>query len=90
MERKEVLIPESPSPDSSGNPFLFFFKKEKIVTNSWKKLQIPTERQAPYSTFKITGRINWVFTGIPRLMAGFTFGKSTKRAFRILSIFMVS
>jgi len=43
MERKEVLIPESPSPDSSGNPFLFFFKKEKIVTNSWKKLQIPTE-----------------------------------------------
>ena len=43
-----------------------------------------------YSTFKITGRINWVFTGIPRLMAGFTFGKSTKRALRILSIFILS
>ena len=24
----------SPSPDSSGNPFLFFFKKEKIGTDS--------------------------------------------------------
>jgi hypothetical protein len=23
------------SPDNSGNPFLFFFKKEKIETNSW-------------------------------------------------------
>jgi hypothetical protein len=23
------------SPDSSENPFLFFFKKEKIETNSW-------------------------------------------------------
>jgi hypothetical protein len=31
------MVPEndSPSPDSSGNPFLFFFKKEKIATNSW-------------------------------------------------------
>ena len=27
---------------------------------------------ASYSTFKITGKINCVFTGIPRLMAGFT------------------
>jgi hypothetical protein len=26
----------SPSPDSSGNPFLFFFKKEKIGTDSGK------------------------------------------------------
>jgi len=43
-----------------------------------------------YSTFKITGKINWVFTGIPRLMAGFTFGKSIKRALRMLSIFILS
>jgi hypothetical protein len=26
------------SPDSSGNPFLFFFKKEKIATYSGKQL----------------------------------------------------
>jgi len=27
---------ESPSPDSSGNPFYFFFKNKKIATNSGK------------------------------------------------------
>jgi len=27
---------ECPSPDSSGNPFYFFFKNKKIATNSWK------------------------------------------------------
>ena len=25
-----------PSPDSSENPFYFFFKNKKIATNSWK------------------------------------------------------
>jgi hypothetical protein len=30
------------SPDSSGNPFLFFFKKEKIGTYSWTRA--PKER----------------------------------------------
>jgi hypothetical protein len=27
---------DCPSPDSSENPFLFSFKKEKIATDSWK------------------------------------------------------
>jgi hypothetical protein len=27
---------EFPSPDSSGNPFYFFFKNKKIATNSGK------------------------------------------------------
>jgi hypothetical protein len=34
------LIAGSFSPDRSGNPFHFFFKNEKIVTDSWEKLQI--------------------------------------------------
>jgi hypothetical protein len=42
-----------------------------------------------YSTLRITGSINCVFTGIPRLMAGFTLGKSTSLAFKMLSILMV-
>ncbi|KFC60763.1 hypothetical protein FEM08_04540 [Flavobacterium gilvum] len=28
------LFLESPSPDSSGNPFYFFFKNKKIVADS--------------------------------------------------------
>lgn len=43
-----------------------------------------------YSTFKITGSINCVFTGIPLFIAGFIFGNPTKRAFKILSIFTMS
>lgn len=27
---------EIPSPDCNGNPFLFFFKNEKIAVESWK------------------------------------------------------
>lgn len=31
-----VLKPQIPSPDSSGNPYCFFFKNNKIATNSGK------------------------------------------------------
>jgi len=34
-----ISVTDKFSPDSSGNPFLFFFKKEKIATDSWKLLQ---------------------------------------------------
>ncbi|MFH6990706.1 hypothetical protein ACHRVW_23455, partial [Flavobacterium collinsii] len=37
----------SPSPDRSGNPFAFSFKKQKIETNSGRKLlntQIPNSK----------------------------------------------
>jgi hypothetical protein len=30
------LRQNNPSPNRSENPFLFFFKKEKIATDSWK------------------------------------------------------
>jgi len=36
QENKTPFYPKSPSPDSSGNPFSFFFKKKKIVTDSGK------------------------------------------------------
>jgi len=35
-----ILEREHFSPDSSGNPFDFFFKKQKIATDSGKWLQI--------------------------------------------------
>jgi hypothetical protein len=77
---------ECPSPDSSGNPLCFFFKNIKIAgPDSYRDSSLKN-----YSTFRITGSINCVFTGNPRLMAGFILGKSTKRAFKILSIFIVS
>lgn len=31
-----VLKPQKPSPDSSENPFYFFFKNRKIATDSGK------------------------------------------------------
>jgi hypothetical protein len=51
---------------------------ERDKSESWKT----------YSTLRITGSINCVFTGIPRLMAG-SFRKSTSLAFKMLSILMV-
>ncbi len=40
---QKTIINKKPSPDCSGNPFLFFYceervnkKKEKIETESWK------------------------------------------------------
>ena len=33
-----MLLLVCPSPDSSENPFYFFFKNKKIVTESGKKL----------------------------------------------------
>ena len=43
-----------------------------------------------YSVLIITGSTNFVFTGIPLLMAGLTLGKLTKRIRSMLSIFIVS
>ena len=43
---QKTIINKKPSPDCSGNPFLFFYceervnqKKEKIEKERWKKLQ---------------------------------------------------
>jgi hypothetical protein len=33
---KFLSYPKYPSPDSQWKSFSFFFKKEKIATNSWK------------------------------------------------------
>ncbi len=43
-----------------------------------------------YSILRITGSTNWLFTGIPRLIAGLTFGRSVSRVRSRLSIFLVS
>jgi len=40
------LVNKYPSPDSSENPFYFFFKNKKIATNSWIKL-LKKEKIAP-------------------------------------------
>ncbi|KIA86405.1 hypothetical protein OA85_01675 [Flavobacterium sp. AED] len=36
LEFECLILPQNPSPDSSENPLLFFFKTIKIETNSWK------------------------------------------------------
>ncbi|NMH24594.1 hypothetical protein [Flavobacterium solisilvae] len=33
----EMFLSRSFGTDRSGNPFLFFFKKEKIATDSWTR-----------------------------------------------------
>jgi hypothetical protein len=42
-----------------------------------------------FSILIITGRMNCVFTLMPRLMAGSTFGKLAKRAIKMLSAFIL-
>jgi hypothetical protein len=61
-----------------------------ILLNSRREFKkITTESENSYSTFNITGKVNCVFTGTPRLIAGLILGKSTKRVLRMLSIFEV-
>ena len=93
MERETILNCKITSPDCFASSlrscvveilFIFLLKIKRLQRVAGKS------SSKNYSTFRITGRINWVFTGIPLLIAGFIFGKPTKRALRMLSIFTVS
>ena len=70
------------SPDCSENPDIAFENHDEItsflaMTDCNGKQEIAPEI---YSDLIITGSTNCVFTGIPLLIAGFTFGKSTNLA----------
>jgi hypothetical protein len=60
-----------------------------VVPGSMPNMMRSFANEIYFSILIITGRINCVFTLMPRLMAGSTFGKLTKRAIKMLSAFIL-
>ncbi len=79
MERKKVPVLS----------FLARIAAEILLLKRQRKLQIGAKSrkqlQKIYSIFNITGRTNWVLTGMPRLSAGLIFGKSVSLKRNMLS-----
>ena len=74
---------ECPSPDENGILFLAPLARKRYSGQR----EIAPEN---YSDFKIIGKTNWVFTLIPRFIAGSTAGKSLSLDCKTLSTVTMS